>query len=430
MNLPLLLFSIAFFALLILGAPVYLSLLVSSLVYFFFHSEISMVLLAQRMVASLDSFVLIAVPMFMLSGNLMNTGGVTDRIFDFAKKVFGHWRGGLAYVNVFASLLFSGMSGSALADVGGLGQIEIKAMKDEKYDDELVLGVTAASGTLGPIIPPSVPIVIYGGVANVSVGALFIGGVIPGFVMAVIMCVYVYLGCRKRNYPVHKRATLRELAKSFIHAFGSLLLPVIIMGSIWGGIATPTEAAMISVIYVLILLLFVYRTVKVKELIKIFVSTVESIVPSLTIVSACALFGWVLQFEHFDKWFITTMFGITTNKYIILFIFNIILFFFGMLLDPTPSIMMLVPIVLPLAKAIGVSDIQMGIIVVLNLMIGLMTPPIGATLFMLSTVTNKPFEYVVKNTYKWLIPLVISLFLVTYIPALTMWLPGLMGLAK
>jgi tripartite ATP-independent transporter DctM subunit len=430
MNLPLLCFTIAFFALLILGAPIYLSLLTSSLIYFFFHPEISMHLLAQRMVASLDSFVLIAVPMFMLSGNLMNTGGVTDKLFDFVKKLLGHWRGGLAYANVFASLLFAGMSGSALADVGGLGQIEIKAMRDENYDEDITIGVTAASGTLGPIIPPSIPMVVYGGIANVSVGALFLGGILPGLVMTVVLCIYIFILCHRRNYPVQQRATLKEIVQSFIRSFGCLLLPVIIMGSIWGGFATPTEAALLSVVYVLILLFVVYRSMKLKELITIFMETVENIVPSLTIVSACALFGWVLQFEHFNEWFTGAILSLTDNRYVVLIIINIILLFFGMLMDPSPVIMMMVPILLPLSRAIGVHEVHMGVMVVLNLMIGLMTPPIGGTLFMLTTVTNRSFEFVVKNTYKWIIPLAISLLLVAYIPPITMWFPRFVGLIK
>lgn len=430
MNYPLLIFVSAFFFLLLIGAPIYLSLLSSSIIYFLFHPEIRVVLLAQRMVASLDSFVLIAVPMFLLSGNLMNTGGVTDKLFDFTKKLFGHLRGGLAYVNVFASLLFSGMSGSALADVGGLGQVEIKAMRDENYDDDVTLGVTAASSVLGPIVPPSVPMVVYGAIANVSVGALFLGGIGPGLVMTVILCGFVYLVCRKRGYRVTKRATPGEIFVAFLKSFGSLLLPVIIMGSIWGGYATPTEAALLSVVYVLFLLLVVYRSITFRELGQILIASVESIVPSLTIVSACALFGWVLQFEHFSQWFTATLLGITQNRYVILLVINIILLLFGMIMDPTPIIMMMVPILLPLGLAIDVHPVQMGVMVVLNLMIGLMTPPIGGTLFMLTTVTNMPFERVVKNTYRWLFPLTVCLAIVAVIPGVTLWIPRMVGLIR
>ncbi|MGI6777879.1 MAG: TRAP transporter large permease [Acetivibrionales bacterium] len=429
MSLSVTLFLASFFLLLLIGAPTYLCLLAGSLVYFFFHPEISSMMIMQKMYGSLDSFVLLAVPLFMISGNLMNRGGITERIFSFAKSMVGHMRGGLGHVNVLASFIFSGMSGSALADVGGLGQVEIAAMKAESYEDDIILGITAASSTMGPIVPPSIPMVVYGAIASISVGGLFIGGVLPGVIMLITLCCTVYVVAHKRQYPVQARCTWKERWHSLQRSFLALLMPFVTMGGIWTGWFTPTEAALISIVYVTIVMMLVYKELNPKEIIEVFYETAAGFVPALTIVVASSLFGWVLQFERIDKMLIELFFSITDNKYIILLFLNILLLFCGMILDSTPVILLFVPLFLPLGKELGVHEIQMGVIVVLNLMIGLMTPPIGQSLFILSSVTGNSFEYVVKCTYKWLLPLLIVLLLVTYVSGVTMWLPTLMGLA-
>ncbi len=429
MSMPLALFLGSFVILLLIGAPTYLSLMVAALIYFFLHPEISAMMIMQKMYGSLDSFVLLAVPLFMISGNLMNRGGITDRIFEFAKAMVGHVRGGLGHVNVLSSFIMSGMSGSALADVGGLGQVEIAAMKAENYEDDMTLGITAASATMGPIVPPSIPMVVYGAVASISVGGLFLGGLLPGVLMAIVLCGTIAVIARRRNYPTHRKCTWKERWMSLRRSFLALMMPVVTMGGIWSGLFTPTEAALVSVVYVILVMMLVYRELKPGEIVEVFFETAEGFVPALTIVVASTLFGWVLQFERIDKVLIELFFSITDNKYLILLFLNILLLFCGMILDSTPVIMLFVPMFLPLGRTLGVHEIQMGVMVVLNLMIGLMTPPIGQSLFIMSSVTGNSFEYVVKNTYKWLIPLVIALFLVTYVPAVTLWLPSLMGIA-
>ncbi|WHH58546.1 TRAP transporter large permease [Petroclostridium sp. X23] len=430
MSIALIIFIMCFVVLLLIGAPTYLALLVSGLSYCFIGGGINDMMIMQKMFGSLDNFVLLAIPMFMMAGIVMNTGGITDRIFNFCRAMLGHFPGGLAYVNVAASLLFSGMSGSALADVGGLGQVEMKAMADEGYDDDMIIGITAASSTMGPIVPPSIPMVIYGSAASVSVGALFTAGVIPGAIMAIVLCVAIFFVARRKKYPVHKKATFKERLHTLRKTFFALMMPVVIMGGIWSGYFTPTEAALVSIVYVLFVILVVYKEMGVKQIPKVMEETVVGIVPALTIISSSALFGWVLQFERLDKIILKGLLDISHDPKIILLLVNLLLLFFGMILDSTPVILLMVPMLLPLTRQLGINDIHLGVIVVLNLMIGLMTPPIGQSLFMLSSVTKKPFGTVVRHTAPWLIPLFASLAIVTYFPDLILFLPRFFNLVK
>lgn len=307
---------------------------------------------------------------------------------------------------------------------------EIAAMKAEKYDDDLTLGITAASATLGPIVPPSIPLVVYGAVANVSVGALFLAGFLPGVVMLMALCGWIVVIAHKRGYPKQKKATWKERFKSFRHAFFALLMPFVVMGGLWSGYFTPTEASLMSIVYVLLVLVVIYRDIDFKTVANTFVDTAKAFVPALGIISASSLFGWVLQFEHLDRLLLNVLFNVTDSKVIILLLVNLLLLFCGCILDATPVIMLFVPLFLPLADAIGVHQVQMGVIVVLNLMIGLLTPPIGQSLFVMSSVMGYSFEYVVKNTYKWLVPLCIALLMVTFIPEITLFLPRLFGLIQ
>lgn len=428
MNWALICFIGVFLILLLIGAPTYLALLAGALSWFAFHPEISPMMILQKMYGSLDSFVLLAVPMFMIAGTLMNTGSITQRIFDFASSLVGHLKGGMGHVNIIASFIFSGMSGSALADVGGLGQIEIAAMRSENYEDDLTLGITAASATMGPIVPPSIPLVIYGATAGVSIGALFLGGFLPGVVMMGVLCASTALIAHKRGYPTHERASWKERLHAFKRAFLSLLMPVIIMGGIWTGWFTPTEASLISIVYVVIILSLIYRELSVKKIIEVLFETARNFVPALACVSASALFGWILQFERLDKRMLLFFTETIQSRTIMLLCLNLLLLFFGMFLDATPVIMLMVPLLMPLCNAVGIHPVHLGVMIVLNLMIGLMTPPIGQSLFVMSATMHLPFEYVVKKTYKWLIPLVIALLIVTFVPGVVTFLPGLLGL--
>lgn len=427
MNWALLCFIGGFVIFMLLGAPTYLALLIGSLSWFLFHPEISPMMIMQKMFGSLDSFVLLAVPMFMISGSLMNVGSVTDRIFNFARSLVGHYKGGLGHVNVIASFIMSGMSGSALADVGGLGQIEIRAMREEGYDEDITLGITAASATMGPIVPPSIPMVIYGATAGVSIGALFMGGFLPGVVMLLVLCGSIAYLANKRGYPTHPKASWKERLVAFKRAFLSLMMPVIVMGGLWTGWFTPTEASLISILYV-IGVVSLYRELTFKKVMDVLVDTARNFVPALACVSASALFGWILQFERLDKMMLTFFTETINSEIILILCLNLLLLFFGMILDATPVIMLMVPLLMPLAESIGMHPVHLGVMIVLNLMIGLMTPPIGQSLFVMGATMHLPFEYVVKNTYKWLLPLIICLLVVSFVPPVVTFLPRLFGM--
>lgn len=422
-------FLVIFVFFLFFGAPIYLALLCSGLSYVFIHGGIDNMAVMAKMYGSLDNFVLLAIPMFMMAGKLMNSGGITDRIFGFCRSILGHLPGGLAYVNVLASFVFSGMSGSALADVGGLGAVEIKAMRDEGYGDDLIFGITAASSTMGPIVPPSIPMVIYGAAASVSVGSLFMAGVGPGIVIAVVLSVFIYFTAKKRKYSVHKKCTLREIFQLFRQSFWALLMIAIILGGISGGFFTPTEASCIAIAYCIFAVCVIYRDMPIKNLVPAISETVQDIVPAMAIVASASLFGWVLQFEHLGTLMLEGMLSISANKWVILLMIDIILLFFGMILDSTPTILLLVPIFQPLVREVGISEIHLGIVVVLNLMIGLMTPPYGQSLFMLSGATKTPFSKVVSYVTPWLVPLFIALAIVTFFPEVCLFIPRMLGMA-
>ncbi len=426
---PIVWFFLAFLVLMVIRTPLYLCLLGSSLVYFTLNNNLSMITVMSKMMDAPNSFTLLAVPFFILAAQVMNNGGVTDKIFGFCLKLVGHVRGGLAYVNILASLIFSGISGSALADVGGLGVIEMKAMRDEKYDDDITIGITGASATVGPIIPPSIPFVIYASMAGVSVGALFLAGVGPGLLICLVLSIYVYFVVKKRNYPRHERATFKEIIRSFWGALPALLFPVILLGGIWGGFFTPTEAALVSVIYGLLVSSLIYKQLKLKEIPKLLWTSVKQVGPSIAVVVTASIFAWILTYEKVDQIVVRFILSITTNRILILLIMNVILLILGMFIEVVAAIMITLPIFAPLMAIAGINPIHMGVILTLNMMIGLMTPPVGFSLYMLSTVSGLPFNTVVKMVSKWWIPLFITLLLVTFVEPITMWLPRILGLA-
>jgi len=427
--LNLLVFFLSFIFLIIFGVPIFFSLTFSSFLYFFLHGNLSIVTIMQRLLNAPDSFPLLAVPLFIMAAEIMNTGGITSRIFNFANQIVGHKKGGLGHVNVVASIIFSGMSGSAIADAGGLGLIEIQSMREENYDDDFIIGITGASSLIGPIIPPSVPAVVYGAIANVSIGGLFIGGIIPGLIMGLSLMLMITIIAHKRNYPVRERANLKEILVAFKDAFFPLLTPMIIIGGIWLGFFTPTEAAFIAVLYALILTMIIYREIKIKDLPSLILKTAEKVAPAIIIVCGASIFGWILNFERVDQFLINALFGISDNIYILLIIVNIFLLFIGMFIEPVAAILILVPILNPLSQALGMHPVHFGIMLIINLMIGLMTPPVGFILYILSTVADVPFERVVRTTFLFLIPILITLGLVTFIPGLVLYLPRLLGWA-
>lgn len=424
MNAILLAFLFVLF--LVIGVPVVFSLGLSSLFYLIFLTDMPITLLPQRISGAFENFTILAIPLFVLVAELMNMAGITDRIFSLARNLVGWLRGGLGHVNIIASIIFAGMSGSGLADVMGLGRIEIKAMKDAGYDLDFSAAVTGSSSIIGPIIPPSIPIIIYGMLAEQSVGRLFIGGVIPGLLMGLSLMVLVYFIAKKRDYPKDKVASLFTILRSIMRAFLPLLTPVIILGGIVGGIFTPTEAAGVASAYAFILGYFVYREIKLRDIPRILASVAEKTAAILLIFGTAAIFSYLITLEHIPEMICNFIINFTDNRIVVLLIINVFLLLMGCFLDPGPVIIIAVPILLPLAIHFHISLVQFGLIVVLNVMVGVLTPPMGLQLFALTDIAKIPFDRVVRATIPFYIPLLIVLLLITFIPDLVLWLPNLL----
>ena len=414
---------VALFGLLALGAPVAVAMAMSSLLYVWLEGKVPDVVVMHRMINGVDSFPLLAVPFFILAGNLMNTAGITNRIYDFAKALVGWMRGGLGQVNVGGSVIFAGMSGTAVADAGGLGTIEIKAMRDHGYDLDFAVGITAASSTIGPIIPPSLPMVIYGVMAGASIGQLFAAGFVPGLLMAAALMVMVAWYARRRNYPRDARFSVVVLGQTFIRAFLALLTPAIIIGGMMFGLFTPTEAAVAACVWALFLGVVVYRTLDLRRLIRVSFDTIETTAVVLFIVAAASIFAWILTTTRITEHFAELVLSITTQPWVVLILINLIMLVAGCFLETIAAITILVPVFLPIIEKLGIDPVQFGVIMVLNLMIGLLTPPVGMVLYVLSRISGLPFERCVTATAPFLLPLLLVLALITFIPALTLWLP-------
>ena len=412
---------VSFLLLMILGCPIAFCLLCSGTIYFM-TNNMALIMVVQRLTEGANTFTLLAVPGFILAGNLMNSGEVTDRIFDFCGKLVGHITGGLGHANILASVVFAGMSGAAIADAGGLGAIELKAMHDAGYDDDFSLAVTGASSLVGPIIPPSVPAVVYGTVASVSIGRLFMAGAVPGAIMAIAMCVMVYIISKKRGYRKEEWCGFRALFHSFRRAFLSLLTVVVILGGILAGIFTPTEAAIIATFYA-IFLGFFYRTLTLKKLLAALKEASETTCTVMMIVCGATIFCYILSFERFPQMVANLFLTYVDNKYMALFVINVFLVFVGMFMDSSPSIIILTPVFLPVVTAFGVDPVHFGIIMILNLMIGLLTPPVGMVLYVLSKVSSVPFKRICKATVPYIIMFYIILQFITYIPQICLALP-------
>jgi TRAP-type C4-dicarboxylate transport system permease large subunit len=463
--------KIVFLFLMASGIPVAIAMAGSSLLYILFSGDLPPFAVVHRMIGGIDSFPLLAVPFFILAGNLMNNAGITNRIYNFALALVGWMRGGLGHVNVVGSVIFAGMSGTAIADAAGLGTVEIKAMKDHGYDAEFAVGVTAASATLGPIIPPSLPFVIYAMMANVSVGALFLAGILPGVLMALLMMITVAYFAHKNKWggDIKFSATrfggaLIELAVVIVWPVGTWLLvnqfelsargvvlgsvialfaldryfkwqavlpimtPVLLIGGMTTGLFTPTEGAIAASVWALILGLFWYRTMSLKMFVKVSLDTVETTATVMFIVAAASIFGWMLTATGVTSAIAEWVLGFTKDAWVFLLLANLLMLFVGCFLEPTAAITILVPLLLPIALKLGVDPVHFGLIMVLNLMIGLLHPPMGMVLFVLARVAKLSVERTTMAILPWLVPLLISLFVLTYIPAISLWLPRTMGL--
>ncbi len=386
-------------------------------------------LIPMRFFNSINLFPLMAMPLFILAGEIMNRAGITNRVIDFSTKLVGHWRGGLAHANILASILFAGLTGSAVADSAALGSMLIPGMAKKGYDKNFAAAVTAASSCIGPVIPPSIVMVIYGAFMQVSIAGLFAAGIVPGLIMGITLMVFSHRISVKRKYPKEERiATPKEVFVDFKKAFLSLMMPVIILVGILGGIFTPTEAAAVAVLYALIIGFFVYRNITFRDLYQMLCNMTRSSGIAFIVLSTAGIFIWLLTTEQVPQQIASFVLSVTTNKYLVLFIINIILLFVGCFMDSIPALIILGPVFTPLAMKIGVHPLHFGTIMCLNLTIGLATPPLGACLFTCCAVGKVSLEGVTREIIPFILALIIAVFFVTYIPAISLTIPKLLGL--
>ena len=412
------------FGLIAIELPVAFALVAAALAWLQFASPVPVSLVVQRMSSGIDSFPLLAIPLFVLAGNLMNVGGIAARIFEFAVALVGHLRGGLAQVNIFASLIFAGMSGVAQADAAGLGTVEIKAMKKEGFDAAFAAACSAASAIVGPIIPPSVIMVVYGVLAQVSISDLFLAGLVPGFVIGGLLMLTVwFLVATGRVYaPVQPRANARALGRSFRRAIPPLMAPVILVFGLLSGVATPTELGAITVVYA-IALGFAYRELTPAKLYACIGETFVTSGVLVFIMAAAVPFGWAIAVNNVPAHLASWLLDITTNKWLILALINVLLLVVGCFMETTAILLIAVPTFLPLVMQLGIDPVHFGLVIILNLLIGATTPPFGVLLFIVQDIAKVSFGAVVRAILPFYVPLGIALVMITYWPDLSLWLP-------
>ncbi|MCG8453695.1 MAG: TRAP transporter large permease [Spirochaetales bacterium] len=410
-----------------LGLPVAVSLITSCITFMLFEGY-GIPFVVQRMADNLNSFPLLAVPLFIFAGQLFNSAGISTKLFNFTKKLIGHIPGGLGHVNVLVSVFFSGMSGSALADSGGLGLIEIKAMRDAGFDDEFSGCVTSASSIIGPIIPPSITMVMYGVLTNTSTGKLFLGGIVPGLLLAFSLMVMVYVLSVKNNYPVSPKSTWKEIWFSYKESFWALLTPLIIIAGIFSGLFSPTEAAAITVLYAIAIDLLVYKELTLKKFISDLGETVKMSASIGLLVAAVGLFGYIISRERVPQIVTEFILSYVDSQLGFFFISTILILVLGAFIESMAILLMVVPILAPIAASFGIDPIHYGVIIVLNLMISTLTPPMGVSLFVVSKVGDIPFFNLARSIIKWLIPIYIALIVLVLVPEIVTFIPNLSGL--
>ena len=413
----------AFLLLFVLGFPVVLAIGIPSIVYLLVNG-LPLEMIAQRTLYSLDSFPLVAVPVFLFVGSLMNSAGISRYIYQFADTAVGRMPGGLAQVNIFGSLIFAGMSGSALADIGGLGRIEIDAMRSRGFTAGFASAVTCSSAIVGPIFPPSIPLIIYGTVTGVSVIQLLLGGILPGLLcVAMLMLMTWYLAVRRKYPRADRWPTRAELWRDFKPAAPAIAAPVILIAGMLAGWFTPTEIAAVTVAYALLISGLFYRELTWKGMLDAAVETIGASAGILLIVAVAALFGWILSVEEVPQKLTGALLTVSTNPNVLLLIVNVLLLVVGMFLDSTTAILVIAPILAKPLVAAGVDPVHLGMVVVFNLMIGLLTPPMGLALFLVADIAKVTMKTVLREMVPYYLPLLVTLMLITYIPGVTTWIP-------
>lgn len=416
---------IIWLVLIFFGVPVGWSLLAASIVYFALTRWRVVYSASDKLVYSLDSFSLLSVPFFILTGILMNGAGITERIFNFAKAMLGHYTGGMGHVNVAASLIFSGMSGSAIADAGGLGQLEIKAMRDEGYDDDICGGITAASCIIGPLVPPSISMIIYGVIANQSIAKLFLAGFIPGFLTTIALMVMNYFVCKKRGYKKAAKATASERWKAFKDSFWALLTPFLIIGGIFSGMFTPTEAAVIATLYSVFLGAVIYKELTLNSFFKHAVEAVSISGVTCLMIMTVTFFGDVIAREQVAMRIAETFMKYAHSPLMVLIMINALLLFLGMFIDALALQFLVLPMLIPVAEQVGIDMVFFGVMTTLNMMIGILTPPMGMALFVVAQVGKMSVSTVTKGVVPFLLPIFITLVTITAFPQIVIFLPNL-----
>ena len=430
MNLALIVFFLSFIVVFLIRIPIGVGMMMSSIFYFALSTRpgATIGMVATQLLTNMNSsFILIAVPLFVFMAEIMNSGKVTSMIFSFANALVGKRKGALGHVNVVASIIFSGMTGSALADASGLGNMEIKAMREQGYDDGYTCAITAASAVIGPVIPPSIPMIFYAMLSGASIGALFLGGIIPGLMIGFALMGYTAVIAKKRNYPEGVSLPGKEFIALTFRSIPALFSVVVLLGGIYSGIVTPTEAGALASTYALLISVLFYRAFSWKELRQVLLNTVKS-VGTLSLLVGCAYaFSYIVAIEKIPNTVAELLLGITTNKYVMLLVINLVFLALGMFIDTMAITLVFIPIVLPLVKTLGIDLTHFGVVIVINMMIGLTTPPFGMLLFVVSGISKTPLKNIIREIIPMIWVTIGVLFVLTYVPQLVLFIPHLAG---
>jgi len=414
----------------VLSVPIAWSMAIAAAVYMAFGPGIPLEGFVQRLIGGIDTFPLLAIPFFILAGNLMNTGGITDRLVRFARALVGHIRGGLAHVVVVTNMIMAGMSGSGVADAAGSGTILIPAMRRAGYGVPFAASIVAAAGTIGPIIPPSIPFVLYGSIASVSIGRLLLGGAIPGILMGICLMVFIYAIARRRNYPSETRASWKEMLSALLHALPPLGMPTIILGGIIGGVMTPTESAAAGAAYAFILGCFIYRELTLAQIPGIITESVIGTASIVIIMSAAQPFSWVLTYELAPQKVLAFVESAQLGQWQLYLLLNVAMLVLGCFMEGLAVMIMAIPVLMPLLEHAGIDLVHFGVVFVLNIMIGAITPPVGTIMYVVLALSRISIAEFAREVWPFVIALVTALLFVTYMPGLALWLPNLVLPAK
>jgi tripartite ATP-independent transporter DctM subunit len=411
-----------------LRMPIALGMIAAAVSYFLVKGGDLSLVANQIINTYYTNYVIIAVPLFIFTANVMNSGKVTDMIYGFAHALCGRMRGALGHVNILGSLIFAGMTGSAIADAAGIGKIEIEAMTDAGYEPAFSCSLTASSATLGPTFPPSIPLVIYAMLSDTSVGALFLGGMAPAIILSIALMIYVAFIARKRNYPRGEKIQLQAFLLSTLKSLPALLTPVILLVGIYTGIMTPTEAGAIAGFYAVLISVFAYRAMGLKDFFEVIVNSVKDIGATSIMIGAASIISYIVAREQIASTLGVWLVGISNNKYFFLFLANIVILILGMFIDTSTIQLIFVPILIPVARALGIDLVHFGVVVTFNMMIGLCTPPFGMLLFITSGISGTPLKDIIREILPQLAVMIIVLFIMTYLPQTVIFIPKLLGL--